>query len=577
MEKYLRYDSKETAATLLKRGLESYQSPLISGTDIGSYFQRIKVILPHLDNGPIKWKSALSDAGSVLQTQDHLKCSTKDNKLCEEQYSNKQIENLVNSWKGKSHSLQFKPRCSNKKLQQDTENNSDDEEERKPIERTYNSRHTNVKRKRAGFQYFRPERSTSPENVQEDKELSKSEDIYRGSSSRTFDTKNYGSSWNKEDEEKHTAKFLGFRSARAEFQSQQLKSNKPQQKKTLGGRGSVNSKFVCPLKRENNEPSTFEGSKANEAMDVEDERLKNIDPKMIELIRNEIMDSGVPITWDDIAGLEYAKKTIKEIIVFPMLRPDIFTGLRRPPKGVLLFGPPGTGKTLIGKCIASQSKSTFFSISASSLTSKWIGEGEKMVRALFAVARVHQPSVVFIDEIDSLLTQRSETEHESSRRIKTEFLVQLDGAATAEEDRILVVGATNRPQELDEAARRRLIKRLYVPLPELEARKQIIVNLLSSERHSLTTRDIEEIAELSKGYSGADMTNLCKEASMGPIRSIPFNLLENIKKEDVREVTVEDFKQALTYVRSSVSQADLSIYVEWDRTYGTGTAQNYTL
>ena len=122
---------------------------------------------------------------------------------------------------------------------------------------------------------------------------------------------------------------------------------------------------------------------------------------------------------------------------------------------MLLFGPPGTGKTLIGKCIASQSGSTFFSISASSLTSKWIGEGEKMVRALFAVARVHQPSVVFIDEIDSLLSQRSESEHEASRRIKTEFLVQLDGATTEGEERILVVGATNRPQELDEAARRR--------------------------------------------------------------------------------------------------------------------------
>ena len=122
---------------------------------------------------------------------------------------------------------------------------------------------------------------------------------------------------------------------------------------------------------------------------------------------------------------------------------------------MLLFGPPGTGKTLIGKCIASQSGSTFFSISASSLTSKWIGEGEKMVRALFAVARVHQPSVVFIDEIDSLLSQRSESEHEASRRIKTEFLVQLDGATTEGDERILVVGATNRPQELDEAARRR--------------------------------------------------------------------------------------------------------------------------
>lgn len=118
--------------------------------------------------------------------------------------------------------------------------------------------------------------------------------------------------------------------------------------------------------------------------------------------------------------------------------------------------------------MASQSKSTFFSISASSLTSKWIGDGEKMVRALFCVARCHQPTVIFIDEIDSLLSQRSDTEHESSRRIKTEFLVQLDGATTDSEERLLVIGATNRPQELDEAARRRFVKRLYIPLPVFE-------------------------------------------------------------------------------------------------------------
>lgn len=198
-----------------------------------------------------------------------------------------------------------------------------------------------------------------------------------------------------------------------------------------------------------------------------------------------------------------------------------------------------------------------------------------MVRALFAVARVYQPSVIFVDEIDSLLTQRSETEHESSRRLKTEFLVQLDGAATADEDRILIVGATNRPHELDEAARRRLVKRLYVPLPEFQARKQIINNLLITISHNLNEEDINNIAEQSKGYSGADMSNLCKEASMGPIRSIPFSQLENIKKEDVRQVTIDDFKEALIHVRSSVSESSLTTYVEWDAIYGTGTALNY--
>lgn len=129
------------------------------------------------------------------------------------------------------------------------------------------------------------------------------------------------------------------------------------------------------------------------------------------------------------------------IIYFLFLSRDIFTGLRGPPKGILLFGPPGTGKTLIGKCIASQSGATFFNISASSLTSKWIGDGEKMVRALFAVARCHSPAVIFVDEIDSLLTARTEGEVEATRRLKTEFLIQLDGAATDPKDsRLLLIG-----------------------------------------------------------------------------------------------------------------------------------------
>jgi len=175
------------------------------------------------------------------------------------------------------------------------------------------------------------------------------------------------------------------------------------------------------------------------------------------MILAEVLDSQRPIKWKDIAGLSFAKKTIYEMIVWPMLRPDIFTGLRSPPKGILLFGPPGTGKTLIGKAIASESNSTFFSISASSLTSKWVGESEKMVRTLFVVAKVKQPSVIFIDEIDSLLCARSEKDDDSTRRIKTEFLVQLDGAKSINDERVLIIGATNRPEELDEAVKRRFV------------------------------------------------------------------------------------------------------------------------
>ena len=123
--------------------------------------------------------------------------------------------------------------------------------------------------------------------------------------------------------------------------------------------------------------------------ELQDERYKNLDPLMVEMIENEIMERALNITWDDIAGLEFAKKTINEIIIWPMLRPDIFKGIRSPPRGIMFFGPPGTGKTLLGKAIAAQSKSTFLSISASTLTSKWVGEGEKMVRTMFAIAAIH--------------------------------------------------------------------------------------------------------------------------------------------------------------------------------------------
>lgn len=145
---------------------------------------------------------------------------------------------------------------------------------------------------------------------------------------------------------------------------------------------------------------------------------------------NDVLDNSPGVRWDDIAGLEFAKKNVIEIVVWPMLRPDLFKGLRGPPKGMLLFGPPGTGKTLIGKAIATESNAKFFSISASSLTSKWHGQGEKLVRTLFSVATYFEPSIIFIDEIDSLLSQRQDSEFEATRRIKTEFLVQLDGVAT---------------------------------------------------------------------------------------------------------------------------------------------------
>ena len=150
------------------------------------------------------------------------------------------------------------------------------------------------------------------------------------------------------------------------------------------------------------------------------ETLLKMDRDIVDRVVAEILETPTTIKWETIAGLEHAKAAVQELAVWPLMKPELFRGARAVPRGLLLFGPPGTGKTLIGRAVASQCGATFFSISASSLTSKWIGEGEKMVRALFAVAAACEPAVIFVDEIDSLLSARkSDGEHESSRRMKT--------------------------------------------------------------------------------------------------------------------------------------------------------------
>jgi SpoVK/Ycf46/Vps4 family AAA+-type ATPase len=223
---------------------------------------------------------------------------------------------------------------------------------------------------------------------------------------------------------------------------------------------------------------------------------------------------------------------------------------------------------LIGKAIAHESGATFFSISSSSLTSKWIGEGEKLVRTLFAVAAYREPAVVFIDEIDSLLTQRKADENEASRRIKTEFLVQLDGTGTSGQGRVLIIGATNRPQELDDAARRRFIKRLYIPLPAQPDREALFHVLLDKNNHCLTDEETSKLAADTEGFSGADLKALCTDAAMGPIRELGQHALE-IEPNDVPPIAYKHFRRALRTTKPSVAPSDLVQYEEWDKLYGS--------
>ncbi|ELQ76429.1 AAA+-type ATPase [Trachipleistophora hominis] len=325
---------------------------------------------------------------------------------------------------------------------------------------------------------------------------------------------------------------------------------------------------TCATERTERKPCEFTTAKSQPInKEKGSTSTSNLEDHLISKIESEILTTTLNTSWDDIAGLENAKRIIKEIVVWPMLRPDLFTGLRGPPKGILLFGPPGTGKTLIGKCIASQIKATFFSISASSLASKWVGEGEKLVRALFHVAKQKEPSVIFIDEIDSLLSQRTDNENESARKIKTEFLVQFDGAGCTNKERILIIGATNRPHEIDEAARRRLVKRIYVPLPEEQARIQMIRSLMKEFKFNLTDDDYSEIGAATEGYSGSDMFNLCREAAMEPLREIDD--ISKAVEGSTREILKSDFLKALKQIRKSVSKDDLEAFMKWNDDYGS--------
>ncbi|XP_058731276.1 uncharacterized protein LOC131603046 [Vicia villosa] len=278
---------------------------------------------------------------------------------------------------------------------------------------------------------------------------------------------------------------------------------------------------------------------------------------LAESLSRDIIRGNPNVKWESIKGLENAKRLLKEAVVMPIKYPKYFTGLLSPWKGILLFGPPGTGKTMLAKAVATECNTTFFNISASSVVSKWRGDSEKLVKVLFELARHHAPATIFLDEIDAIISQRGEarSEHEASRRLKTELLIQMDGL-TRTDELVFVLAATNLPWELDAAMLRRLEKRILVPLPEPEARRSMFEELLPRQP------DEEQIpydllVDRTEGYSGSDIRLLCKETAMQPLRRLMSQLEQeqNVVPEEelpkVGPVRPEDVEAALRNTRPS--------------------------
>lgn len=314
-------------------------------------------------------------------------------------------------------------------------------------------------------------------------------------------------------------------------------------------------------------------------------------------LSNVILTERPNVSWDDVAGLSSAKDALKEAVILPIKFPQLFTGKRKPWSGILLYGPPGTGKSFLAKAVATQSNSTFFSVSSSDLVSKWMGESERLVKQLFAMAREARPSIIFIDEVDSLCGTRNEAESEASRRIKTEFLVQMNGVNNDDQTDVLVLGATNIPWALDSAIKRRFEKRVYIPLPELDARRRMFELNIGATPCNLTHKDLRTLAAETEGYSGADVAVVVREALMQPVRRVMnathFKLVLETADDgsmqekytpcspgdpDAREMTwmdiasnelkepvlvMNDFLRALHAVRPSVSAADIQKHLNF--------------
>ena len=321
------------------------------------------------------------------------------------------------------------------------------------------------------------------------------------------------------------------------------------------------------------------------------------------VILRDVYVGSPDVRWDDVAGLAVAKKILREAVVAPFRYPALFTGLLRPWRGVLLHGPPGTGKTMLAKAVATESgggesganekeKCVFFNVSASTVVSKYRGDSEKLVRVLFELARFRAPSVVFMDEIDALMCERGGAggEHEASRRMKTELLIQLDGLDGAsanakdgdnsydsetERKCVFLLAATNTPWALDPALLRRMEKRVFVGLPDVDARRAMFTRLLGGRKLAPEVSVTDLAAKHTENYSGSDVATLCKEMAMAPLRRLVASLdagaansaRGKAEASAIGPITAEDVRNALATAKPSAAN-QLERHERWSAQFG---------
>ncbi|MBD3186658.1 AAA family ATPase [Candidatus Bathyarchaeota archaeon] len=312
------------------------------------------------------------------------------------------------------------------------------------------------------------------------------------------------------------------------------------------------------------------GSGRDKIAETEDEDDVDEETKRLrEMISDTIITEKPNVSWDDVAGLSRVKQALREAIVLPIIQPKIFRGARKPWTGILLFGPPGCGKTLMAKAAANECTATFYSADSASLVSKWLGESEKLIKTLFELARKTSPSLIFIDEVDSLTTTRggSGSEGGGERRLKTQLMQEMQGMKSSNKKRILVLGATNRPWDLDPAFLRRFEKKIYIPLPDIKSREAIL-KIHTKGIEIDEDVDFKELARLTIGYSGSDLSLVCREAIMIPVRELDLNGVIDDGEVDIRPVRRDDFIGALEIQKPVSTPRDLKQFKEWSDEFG---------